>query len=195
MTPGKRRQLAARIARERGFTKPELARLGRVIDAAECTAADIFPAAPGFLFTYPDSDMSRIRYVPNFRERRYGQRANSTVEAYYCPLQTDWAAVRENTDVPVLITEGEFKAATACKAGIPCIGLGGVFNFASSRLRQTWIPSLDRIRWEGRKVYIVFDSDADDNKMVQLAETRLALRLMNRGAKVHIVRLPSKVTK
>jgi len=195
VTPRERRRLAARIARERGFTALELARLGCVADAAECAAEGIFPAAPGFLFMYPDSDMRRVRYVPNLGDRRYGQRAKSAVEAYYCPLRADWAAVCQDTAIPVLITEGEFKAAAACKAGFACIGLGGVFNFASARLRQTWLPSLDRVKWKGRKVHVVFDSDAADNPMVQLAETRLALRLTDRSAVVHIVRLSSKGAK
>lgn len=41
-------------------------------------------------------------------------------------------------------------------------------------------------------IYIAFDSDAETNWNVRLAETRLALRLTDRGARVYILRLPRK---
>lgn len=194
MTLKERKRLAADFAKQRGFTLAELARLGRVVDAAECAEWGIYPAAPGFNIEYPGSETVRHRYFePQCNGQRYGQQAGGTVQAYYCPLWKDWDATCKDASVPLLITEGEFKAAAACKAGFPCIALGGVFNFASARLGQNWIPSLDRPRWDGRPVYIVFDSDAAVNPMVQLAEDRLAKRLVERGTRVHIVRIPPTV--
>lgn len=108
------------------------------------------------------------------------------------PLAFDWSVVLDDPGSFLLITEGELKAATTVKHGIPCIGLGGVFNFASKRYGLEWIPSLDRVVWKGRKVYIAFDSDADKNPMVRLAETRLALLLKAREAEVHVLRLPAQ---
>lgn len=54
-------------------------------------AEGIFLPAQGFLFNYPESDMKRIRYILQRGSQRYGQRAMSAVEAYYCPLHEDCA--------------------------------------------------------------------------------------------------------
>lgn len=193
--PKERKELLARVAKERGFNPKELEKLGQLIDADECAEQSVYPVAPLFRLYYRDPEtgadtgLFRGRYLEEQNGQRYFQRAGSAVEAYYCPLFA-WRPVLGDTSIPLLITEGEFKAATACKAGFATIALGGVFNFASKRLKQTWIPSLDKVKWEDRDVYLVYDSDAAVNKQVQLAETRIALRLVERGAHVHIVRLP-----
>jgi hypothetical protein len=51
------------------------------------------------------------------------------------------------------------------------------------------IEDLDRIAWQGRRVYLVFDSDVAFNWKVQAAETALAKEIAKRGAHVYIVRL------
>jgi hypothetical protein len=47
-----------------------------------------------------------------------------------------------------------------------------------------WIPTLEHFAWMDVPIYIAFDSDAETNWNVRLAETRLALRLTDRGARV-----------
>lgn len=189
MAPSKQ-QLKARFMKERGFTSAEVDRLGSVVTAKEC---GLHPAADAFKITYPGSDLFRLRYFERQplggKLLRYMQPKNMAPEPYYCPLAPNWTDVFSNAEMPLLITEGELKAATAVKNGLPCIALGGVFNFQSARLGLEWLPSLDKVQWEGRKVYIAYDSDAADNPMVRLAETRLALQLMKRGAEVYVIRL------
>ena len=89
----------------------------------------------------------------------------------------------------LLITEGEKKALAATQAGFPCIGLVGVYGW-KGRGRESLLASLENVVWQGRTVYIVFDSDLAENESVQDAESRLAAQLTNRGAKVRVVRLP-----
>jgi hypothetical protein len=139
--------------------------------------------------TREKTGMYRRRRANRDGHGKYTQPAGTIPEAYFCPL-VDWTTVLKETATLLLITEGEFNAAKACAEGVPCIGLGGVFNFASRKRGLGWIPTLDRVIWENRKSYIAFDSDAATKKMVRLARTRLALLLIERKAEVYVLQLP-----
>src|SRR3990167_6334977 len=52
------------------------------------------------------------------------QEPNTAPVAYY-PANQDWEGLLHDTDQPLILTEGELKAAKACKEGFPTIGLGG----------------------------------------------------------------------
>lgn len=140
----------------------------------------------------------RVRYyapkqtVQSFKKRkelRYTQPADSGIHPYFPIVDgLDWVDVAADTDIPIMVTEGEKKALCACLVGIPTIGLGGVYNFAHD---GELLPMLDQIDWQGRTVYICYDSDAADNSKVAVAEGRLATELsMKRHASVFLVRLP-----
>jgi len=99
----------------------------------------------------------------------------------------------------IVITEGEKKALAALQLGIPTIGLTGVWSWQRKRLRddnghafgqRKLIEDLATIQWKGRDVVVVFDSDAADNRSIQLAEYRLAEMLTKLGAAVRIARIP-----
>jgi hypothetical protein len=98
----------------------------------------------------------------------------------------------KDPEVPLVITEGELKAACGCAHGIPVIGLGGVWNFQSARLGLALLPELAATVWEGRFVAICYDSDSNDGTKgdVQQAQYRLTRQLAARGARVHHVDLP-----
>lgn len=93
-------------------------------------------------------------------------------------------------DEPILITEGEKNAAKATLEGFPCIGLSEVWNFKDSE--NNFLPELDGYNWKDRSVYIVFDSVIANKHNVKQAEIRLAIKLINRGAKVLSIRIPSE---
>ena len=120
---------------------------------------------------------------------RYVQEPNTAPVAYF-PGNQDWTDLVVDTGHPLILTEGELKAAKACKEGFPTIGLGGVYNWRSHKLGLTWLPSLDPIQWLKRNVYICFDSDYKTNPMVCSALRELAEELHRRGAFVHLVSLP-----
>lgn len=140
----------------------------------------------------------RVRYfdkadkVRGFKKKkaiRYGQPKDSGVHPYF-PLADgiDWREIAEDADIPIMITEGEKKSLAACLAGVPTIGLGGVYNFTHD---GELLPVLDKIKWSQRVVYICYDSDAGDNNKIQVAEGRLATELsLKRNASVFLVRLP-----
>ena len=120
---------------------------------------------------------------------RYLGPGDTTPEAYFATC-TKWQDIISNPKQALYITEGELKAAKACIEGYPTIGLGGVASFQSSRSRQELLPTLKAIKWSGRPVYLIFDSDLQANPQVQSALERLADRLLHLGAQPQIVFLP-----
>src|SRR6266700_693434 len=162
------------------------------------------PAA-GFTIPYydtkgKDTGFFRYRYLEEPKRRgfdamvahkatRYIQPAKAKPRAYFSRL-CDWQDLfsRPNSERSIMITEGELKASCAMKFGLPCIGLGGVWNFKTKD--KPLISDLEDISWGGVVAYIVYDSDARSNYQVLMAENALAQELLARGADITIVRLP-----
>lgn len=147
-------------------------------------------------------DFERVRYLEDTRtgfdkltkskERRYDQLADTGIEVYLPPLMKEaWGLVLRDPSRTIVITEGELKAACATRHGVPCVGLGGVWNFLNPEDKLELIPQLENAKWDEREVVICFDSDAASNIQVVRAENRLAKYLLARGAIVFIVRLPN----
>lgn len=147
--------------------------------------------------TWPD--FYRLRYlgetsVKGFAEAagekpsRYTQPRNTGVCAYF-PRLADWAAIAADPSEPLLITEGELKAAKATAEGFPTIGLGGVYSFRASRQGLFFLPELEAFDWVRRKVNIVYDSDYATNSMICYAINSLADELQERGALVYVATL------
>lgn len=122
--------------------------------------------------------------------QRYAQPARTAPVAYY-PRNIDWNPLVKDTERDVIITEGELKAAKACKEGFHTIGLGGVHNWHSNRMGLAWLESLDYLDWKRRRVLICFDSDYRENPHIATALHQLSEALHERGALSHIVSLPS----
>lgn len=114
-----------------------------------------------------------------------------------------------DTTVPIIISEGAKKAlalwrlATEGRESLRFVpmSISGVWNWrgtvgksASADGTRTNIkgpiPDLDRIQWQGRTVYILFDSDKQRNPSIQAAERELAKELKSRGAIVRLTDLP-----
>lgn len=120
---------------------------------------------------------------------RYVQEPGTAPCAYY-PANQSWEEILDDPYVPLIITEGELKAAKACKEGFPTIGIGGVYNWRAVKLGVTWIESLNYVTWQRRNVYICYDSDMQVNPMICHALRDLAEALHNKGAFVYLVNLP-----
>lgn len=189
-----------------GLTDKQAARLRFKVLTGTQTAA----LAPNFLkvgslylpyFTPSgkESKFFRIRYLeklPGFqgtvkKPRRYAQPSETLNDVYLPPFFEDsWEAIFKDTDQDIYITEGELKSAAGCSAGLPTIGLGGVDVWRSSKRGLSMLPSLAKVDWEGRKVTIVFDSDAATNPDVVRAMRTLAVEILNRGGVPHVASLP-----
>ena len=122
---------------------------------------------------------------------RYVQ-PGKTVNEIYLPPVVKWRDVAAEPLQPIVITEGEFKAAcVSINTDHPCIGLGGVWSWKAQRERLPILPMFKQIKWTGRPVFICFDSDAVTNPMVMQAENALAKALTGLGAEPYVVRLPA----
>jgi putative DNA primase/helicase len=116
------------------------------------------------------------------------------------PYLPPWTrTVLQNVSIPLVITEGEKKAAKADQEQIACVGLVGVYGWQKKRIKdkdgkplgeRELIPGLAAIPWERRAVYVCFDSDAASNPNVRRAEWHLAEVLTRHGAAVKVIRLP-----
>lgn len=121
---------------------------------------------------------------------KYCQPPKSINELYLSPM-LDWRKIADDTQQTLIITEGELKAACACKLGLPTIGLGGVWCFKAGGRHMPMLPQFGQFAWSGRHVYIIYDSDALGNSLVLSAENALAKLLTELGAIPHAVRLPT----
>lgn len=157
------------------------------------------------LVTYKDYAPFRGRYLEeekgfaqqtDNKKSRYFQLPGTAVLPYFPRnLEIGWKKVIQDPSIDILITEGELKAASAAKLGLPTIGLGGVYNFRSAKLGIEFIPDLDRINWRQRNVYIVYDSDFRTNGDVCNAINLISEQLMNRGAIPLMIMLPDATDK
>jgi hypothetical protein len=211
-TPSHDRE-ATSYLHERGLT-PEIANWAGIAAVLSAKATHPgFKDAPALTILYVDpwtgepatfkangvtQSYQRVRYlnpgaakgfVPEAKPQRFEQPKDSPVFAYFTPGGfVDWFSVLTDPTVPLVVTEGEIKGLCGCANGIPTIALGGVWNFQNNGV---FLPELERIAWAGRRAIICYDSDIADKPDVLRAEMRLTRELLNRGAAVHLARLPS----
>lgn len=114
-------------------------------------------------------------------------------------------------NLSVIITEGEKKTLSLHrlslyeveknKSRFLPIGLPGVWNWRGTIGKTSGpdgerqdikgvIPDFDRIAWDGREVFILFDSNVHTNAAVRAARSQLGLELKRRRAIVYYVTLP-----
>lgn len=148
----------------------------------------------------------RVRLLYDNSRMKYSQPRASGSHIYFTP-QTPWHAYAQNVDVPIIITEGEFKAWAIRKAleeeglvDMGVIGLAGVTSWGAKGLPLH--KDLMRIAWRRKKdfgytprrVFILFDYDGKEengepNAQVGMAETKLATVLRGLGAEVNLCRV------
>lgn len=200
-----------------GLSLDDLGLLGIDVLAAQQTLALGFQPLPALKLNYKGADgkplndwprakpFYRLRYLAQANDFlqltdakpvRYTQAPNTVCCAYFpqnylVEGKLGWSGLIKNPDLPLLITEGELKAISACDHGFPCLGLGGVYNWRSLGKGVEFLPELEAINWVRRYVYLCFDSDYQTNPMVCMALRDLADALQDRGAYVHVVTLPA----
>jgi hypothetical protein len=130
------------------------------------------------------------------KPRKYESPKGQPNRVYFPPATR---ALLADPGVPLLLTEGEKKAAKADQEGFACIGLVGVYGWVATRpLKPNGKKSgplaltsdLAAINWAQRRLTIVFDSDLSEKPEVRLAEWRFAEALLAVGADVKVVHLP-----
>lgn len=156
-------------------------------DATEVKAILGFGCGSGLVIPYDDT-YKRVRLdLADAGGGRYRSPRGSR-NRLYSRLRPE---VLTDPTIPLYISEGELKALKGSQEGFPTIGVSGVWSW---RVRLHGVPmempDFDRVTWEGRTAIVVFDSDAEVKPQVNLAEHALCLALRERGAKVHVIRLP-----
>lgn len=203
----------------RSYITPELVEAAGLRRYTSSAAATLLSANPqrdcgGIAFPYRLPGESAIRLQRVRRDNPETERGLDgnvkTVAKYLCPAGSQnllyfppgvHPDLLLDVSVPVVIVEGEKKtlaathyAASEGRLRLLPVGLSGVWNFRGRRTPEdketSPIPDLDRIVWNGRKVYIVFDSNAETDEGVGSARRKLTEELSGRGALVHWVRLP-----
>jgi putative DNA primase/helicase len=155
----------------------------------ECVAYEI----PYFQLDGTRSGFSRWKLIPVGDEKpgmKYYQ-LEKTIPQIYLPRLVNWQKIAADPKQPIIITEGEKKAACACLHGLPCMGLGGVWTFGSKKWRYRVLPDFDKFVWDGREVEVCYDSDLSANENVQRACEGLLAELRSRGARTFLRRLPA----
>lgn len=192
------------------LTIEEAKKLGFEIIEKPKKLEDHFFDTPAFKIPYHDqkgkaSGFYRIRYLTttkkgfsratDAKDRRYDQPASELPQLYIPKLLskgTSWKRIFRDTGVALVFTEGELKAACACKHGIPCLALGGVWNFKSKKNGMFRLPIFSEIDFKGRTVFIVFDSDSVTNAQVLHAQYKFAEELSHLGALPLVVNIPKE---
>jgi putative DNA primase/helicase len=136
---------------------------------------------------------------PNSRDRKYEAPLGQSSHIYISPSTREAILA---PDSPLMVIEGEKKALCASIHGYPCIGLPGVWMWAAPQTEaekkakkpKEPRPELAAIAWEGRRVYIAFDSDLEQNRQVRNARKQLAEALTRRNAIVYFVDIPPTAT-
>lgn len=148
------------------------------------------PRWPNFYrVRYLDAPKKGFKDAAGEKPRRYAQPLGTGVCAYL-PTCVDWPKIHQDPQYELIITEGELKAAAASVAGFPTIGLGGVWNFRSSKDGVWFLPELEQFDWAQRVVYICFDSDYMQKPNICFAINALCDELQERGALIRLITLP-----
>lgn len=142
---------------------------------------------------YLKSTKRGIRAQTNLKDRRYDQPTAETPQVYIphiLPKNKKWEDIFTDATIPIIITEGELKAACATKHGLPTLALGGVWNFKSKKAGLQRLPIFEEITLKDRIVFIVFDSDSAINPQVLHAQYKFAEEMFSLGAKPVVVNIP-----
>lgn len=153
-----------------------------------------------------ETGFNRVRLLLPKGKMKYSQ-ARASGSHIYFPPRVSWRKALMDVDVPLIITEGEFKAwaitRRLIKDSLPyvCLGLAGVTSWTDKSglhlhrdLMQILWKKKSSFESKSRKVYVIFDYDGakDDgelNDQVAMAETKLAITLRGLGAEVHLCRV------
>lgn len=152
------------------------------------------------------TDFARVRLLLPKGKMKYSQARASGSQIYFPPT-INWKQVMTDVDIPIIITEGEFKSWAITKQIVTdqlvhaTIGLAGVTSWTDKQglhlhkdlMQVTWQRKTQFVH-KHRKVYIIFDydgaeEDGEPNEQVAMAETRLAVTLRGLGAEVHLCRV------
>jgi len=157
---------------------------------------------PYFDINGQQTAFDRVRLLNPVGKMKYCQARQSGSHIYF-PRTPMWQIAAINLGIPVIITEGEFKAHAISKAiqteGLPhvCLAVPGVSSWTDKSglpVHKDLMAILYEKSLASRDVYILYDydgksDDGEPNEQVALEENKLAITLAGLGAKVHLCRI------
>jgi regulatory protein RepA len=204
-TPVPLSQATLQDLKRSGLNAKDAASMGIKDVSAEWCARHVGQGFPGYVIPYRNldhqviEDFYRVKFPGEAPEPRtfaghevtvewqkYKQPKGTGVMAYLSK-RIDWRKTLANKSTNIVLTEGEKKAEAVCKAGVVCVGLGGVDSIKNMGGLLETLAQLAA----GRKITICFDSDRVTKKGIQDAEVRLATELWQAGASVSIATIPA----
>lgn len=187
--------ISEEVARERGYCsvekKTELASLGfgRSQQLVPALLSPVHGVAGGIVNYQIRPDQPRIN-ANSGKPIKYETVGGSRMVLDVPPSARHWLREPQR---PLFITEGSRKADSGVSRGLCCIALLGVWNFRGTNEYggKTALGDWESIALNGRKVYIVFDSDVMEKAAVRSALARLKAFLETRDATVLLIYLPT----
>lgn len=196
-----------------GLSLDDFAAAGGVVVPDASQLLGHAPAVPALVFAYwepwakrfvPPAEFYRLKLL--YPDALPGQFATAgakylqpagSLNGVYLPKATavgevPWETALQDTSVPLVITEGEKKALAGCKAGFMTVGLGGVTMVSAEKKGIHELEFFDHVRWAGRPVHVVFDTDTATGLKpeVQKAANKLLALLARKGADAKLLTLP-----
>jgi hypothetical protein len=187
-------RLSARIAVKRGFrtvtSKAELELLGfgRAQRAVPALLVPIWSPTGEVVLYQSRPDEPRIGR--HGKPVKYETPSGSSMALDVHPFCQDRL---RNPEIPLFVTEGIKKGDALVTCGFCAVALIGVWNWRGTNEYggKTALAAWEHVALNGRKVYVVFDSDVMEKREVFAALSRLKGFLESRGAAVRLVYLPA----
>jgi hypothetical protein len=141
---------------------------------------------------YKAERLEALRKAKKKLPPKYTQSKGTAPEIYLAPLvDTKWSTILADASIPMVVTEGEKKAACGCANGIATIGLGGTHSWRSRNLAVQFLSALNTTAWEGRTVRVVMDSDLIEKDSARKGAEGFVAQLRKRGAQATLIILPA----
>ena len=185
--------LAARVAVKRGYrtatSKSELERLGFGRSQRGVPALLVPVWSPAGEVVLYQSRPAEPRVDKRGRPVKYETPGGASMALDVHPF---CRARLGDPETPLFITEGIKKGDAMVSNGLCAVALIGVWNWRGTNERggKTALAEWEYVALEGRKVYVVFDSDVMEKREVHRALCRLREFLKHRGAEVWLIYLP-----
>lgn len=179
-------------------TTLDFAELNRVepLDEADARRKG-YTGGAGILFNSHDPitkqllpDSSQIRYFrpPTYdgKPRKFSLPKGGIPRPYFA-RELNWKAAFKDSKIDFTVSEGPTRALAGAARELYVVALLGVTCHGAG---DSLDPTLAKVNWKGRRVYIAFDCDAQNNSSVRAQEEKIARKLIAQGALVFIVRIP-----
>jgi len=166
---------------------------------AKCQAVTSAYEIPYWNLDGTMNGFERFKLFPTIKDKaghsvKYFQRPGTEPHLYFPPISA-WPLIASDPSEIIYFTEGEKKSAAGNQAGLPTIGVGGVWSWRVKldSGKRLVCPELDQCVWKNRQVEVIPDSDGwRPGKLFDVLAGfyALGMELIQRGARVQFIKFP-----